>query len=72
MVPPDKSWGLLWARSIPPATEARFKAQKLPMIESNGYHLYAFGSGGGAGDILFLFLSTPILRLSAIVLLSKS
>jgi hypothetical protein len=28
------------------------------MIESNGYHLYAFGSGGGAGDILFFFIDS--------------
>ena len=42
----------------PSSTEARFKAQKLPMIESNGYHLYAFGSGGGAGDILFFFIDS--------------
>jgi hypothetical protein len=42
----------------PSSTEARFKAQKLPMIESNGYHLYAFGSGGGASDILFFFIDS--------------
>ncbi|MGH7837173.1 MAG: hypothetical protein ACREQC_05020, partial [Candidatus Binataceae bacterium] len=40
----------------PSSTEARFKQQKLPMIDVHGYHLYAFGSGAGAGDILFLFL----------------
>lgn len=42
----------------PSSTEAKFKAQKLPMIESNGYHLYAFGSGGGASDILFFFIDS--------------
>jgi len=42
----------------PASTEAKFKAQKIPMIENNGYHLYAFGSGGGAGDILFFFLDS--------------
>jgi len=42
----------------PASTEAKFKAQKIPMIENNGFHLYAFGSGGGAGDILFFFLDS--------------
>lgn len=42
----------------PSSIEAKFKAQKLPMIESNGYHLYAFGSGGNANDILFFFLDS--------------
>lgn len=42
----------------PSSTEARFKAQKIPMIEEQGFHLYAFGSGGGAGDILFFFLDS--------------
>jgi len=42
----------------PSTTEAKFKAQKLPMIENNGYHLYAFGSGGGASDILFFFIDS--------------
>lgn len=40
----------------PASSEARFKQQKMPMIDVHGYHLYAFGSGAGAGDILFLFL----------------
>lgn len=42
----------------PSSTEAKFKAQKMPMIESNGYHLYAFGSGGGGSDILFFFIDS--------------
>jgi hypothetical protein len=40
----------------PNATEQHFKQQKLPMLDVNGYHLYAFGSGSGAGDILFMFI----------------
>jgi hypothetical protein len=40
----------------PSATEDRFKQQKLPMFDVHGYHLYAFGSGTGAGDILFMFI----------------
>jgi len=28
------------------------------MLESHSYHLYAFGSGSGAGDILFVFLDS--------------
>lgn len=42
----------------PSSTEARFKQQKLPVIESHSYHLYAFGSGTGANDILFVFLDS--------------
>lgn len=42
----------------PSSSEARFKAQKLPMIEVHGYHLYAFGSGSGADDILFMFIDS--------------
>ncbi len=42
----------------PSSTEARFKAQKMPVIEVNGYHLYAFGSGSGASDILFFFIDS--------------
>jgi hypothetical protein len=40
----------------PSSSEARFKQQKLPMIEVRGYHLYAFGSGSGPEDILFMFI----------------
>ncbi|MGB0036020.1 MAG: hypothetical protein WBP79_11155 [Candidatus Acidiferrales bacterium] len=42
----------------PSSTEDRFKQQKLPVIEVHGYHLYAFGSGTGANDILFFFLDS--------------
>lgn len=40
----------------PNSAEARFKQQKLPSVDVNGYHLYAFGSGVGANDILFTFI----------------
>jgi hypothetical protein len=40
----------------PSSSEARFKQQKLPVIEVHGYHLYAFGSGSGPDDILFMFI----------------
>jgi len=42
----------------PSSNEARFKQQKLPMTDYHGYHLYAFGSGSGASDILFTFIDT--------------
>lgn len=42
----------------PSSSEARFKQQKLPMIELHGYHLYAFGSGSGPDDILFMFIDS--------------
>ena len=40
----------------PSSNEARFKQQKMPMTDYHGYHLYAFGSGSGPGDILFTFI----------------
>lgn len=40
----------------PNSSEQRFKQQKLPMVEVHGFHLYAFGSGSGAGDIMFTFI----------------
>ena len=40
----------------PSASEDHFKAQKLPMIDYHGYHMYAFGTGSGAGDILFMYI----------------
>ena len=42
----------------PSSTEEKLKAQKVPSVEVHGYHLYAFGSGAGAGDILFFFLDS--------------
>ena len=42
----------------PNTAEARFKQQKLPSIDISGYHLYAFGSGAGANDILFVFIDS--------------
>lgn len=42
----------------PSSSEARFRQQKLPMIELHGYHLYAFGSGSGPDDILFMFIDS--------------
>ena len=40
----------------PSSSEDHFKQQKLPMVEVHGYHLWAFGSGTGATDILFMFI----------------
>jgi hypothetical protein len=40
----------------PTSSETHFKQQKLPMTDYHGYHLYAFGSGSGASDILFTFI----------------
>lgn len=42
----------------PSSTEMKFKSQKVPIIDFHSYHLYAFGSGTGAGDILFVFLDS--------------
>jgi hypothetical protein len=40
----------------PSSSEDHFKQQKLPMVEVHGYKMYAFGSGTGTGDILFMFI----------------
>ena len=40
------------------SSEDRFKQQKLPVFDVHGYHLYAFGSGAGANDILFMFIDS--------------
>jgi hypothetical protein len=42
----------------PSSSEDRFKQQKLPMSDVQGYHLYAFGSGKGPNDILFMFIDS--------------
>jgi hypothetical protein len=42
----------------PTSAEARFKTQKLPLSDVRGYHLYAFGSGVAADDILFTFIDS--------------
>ena len=42
----------------PSSSEARFRQQKLPTFDVHGYHLYAFGSGSGPGDILFTFIDS--------------
>jgi len=50
--------GVALGQFDPSSTEDRFKAQKLPMFEVHGYHLYAFGSGAGPNDILFTFIDS--------------
>ncbi|HTS12776.1 MAG TPA: hypothetical protein VMH00_11715 [Candidatus Limnocylindrales bacterium] len=40
----------------PTSAEAHFKQQKLPSFDIKGYHLYSFGSGMAANDILFVFI----------------
>jgi len=42
----------------PGAVEAKFKAQKLPVVESHSFHLYSFGGGTGESDILFVFIDS--------------
>jgi hypothetical protein len=50
--------GIALGQFDPSSAEAKFQQQKLPSIEVHGFHLYAFGSGAGAGDILFLFIDS--------------
>lgn len=42
----------------PSSAETRFKSEKMPMFDVRGYHLYAFGSGLAANDILFTFIDS--------------
>jgi hypothetical protein len=48
--------GIALGEFTPDSTEARFAAQKIPMIQVRGYKLWAFGSGAGPNDIFFFFL----------------
>jgi hypothetical protein len=54
----DQIVGVALGAFNPDTAEAKFKKQKLPMVESHSYKLYAFGSGSGDGDILFVFLDS--------------
>lgn len=51
----DDTVGIALGQFDPSASEAKLKAQKVPVFEVQGFHLYAFGSGAAAGDILFVF-----------------
>jgi hypothetical protein len=51
----DDVAGIALGQFDPSAAEAKLKAQKVPTVEVQGFHLYAFGSGAAAGDILFVF-----------------
>lgn len=42
----------------PSSSEERFKQQKMQMTDVHGYHLYAFGSGSGPGDLFFTFIDS--------------
>jgi hypothetical protein len=51
----DDTVGIALGQFDPSAAETKLKAQKVPVFEVQGFHLYAFGSGAAAGDILFVF-----------------
>jgi hypothetical protein len=46
--------GVALGQFNPPATEQKFKSQKISFITDRGFHLYSFG--GGDGDLLFFFI----------------
>jgi hypothetical protein len=48
--------GVALGQFRPEATEQYFKQQKLATVKVQGHALYAFGTGEGAGDLLFLFI----------------
>lgn len=54
----DDVVGVALGQFNPSASETKLKAQKVPAIDVQGFHLYAFGSGAGAGDILFVFFDS--------------
>jgi hypothetical protein len=51
----DDTVGIALGQFDPSASETKLKAQKIPVFEVQGFHLYAFGTGAAAGDILFVF-----------------
>jgi hypothetical protein len=42
----------------PSSAEAKFKAQKMAMVDVHGYHLYSSGSASGGGSIYFTFIDS--------------
>jgi hypothetical protein len=54
----DDVVGIALGQFDPSSVETKLKAQKVPSFEVQGYHLYAFGSGAAAGDILFVFFDS--------------
>jgi hypothetical protein len=54
----DDVVGIALGQFDPSSVESKLKAQKVPSFEVQGYHLYAFGSGAAAGDILFVFFDS--------------
>jgi hypothetical protein len=54
----DDVVGIALGQFDPSTVETKLKAQKVPSFEVQGYHLYAFGSGAGASDILFVFFDS--------------
>jgi len=54
----EEVMGIALGTFNPSATEDKFKQQKIPTVEFEGYHLYAYGSGGASSDILFVFLDS--------------
>jgi hypothetical protein len=54
----DDTVGIALGQFDPSASEAKLKVQKVPVFEVQGFHLYAFGSGAAAGDILFVFFDS--------------
>jgi len=54
----DDVVGIALGQFDPSTVETKLKAQKVPSFTVQGYHLYAFGSGANAGDILFVFFDS--------------
>jgi hypothetical protein len=50
--------GVALGQFNPASAEEYFKAQQLPLSKYRGYYLFAFGSGVGPNDIVFLFLDS--------------
>ena len=54
----DDVVGIALGQFNPSTVETKLKAQKVPTFTVHGYHLYAFGSGTNASDILFIFIDS--------------
>jgi hypothetical protein len=55
---PESLIGIALGQFTPESSEARMKQQKVPVVKVKDFNMYAFGSGTGPSDILFLFLDS--------------
>jgi hypothetical protein len=55
---PESLIGIALGQFTPESSEARMKQQKVAVVKVKDFNMYAFGTGTGPSDILFLFLDS--------------